>query len=116
MHVPWITIDTPDVCNGTVPLSIVVYIEGSFIKNRIAAKPIYITVQSKICSVITDRLRSATPFAWRVLGMLPALNLFEEESHCDLVECLASPSRAQNQIASCMHETCSRFSGQVLFC
>ena len=48
MHVPWITIDTPDnvrVCNGTLPLSIMVYIDGSFIKNKIAVKPIYITVQ-----------------------------------------------------------------------
>ena len=29
---------------GTVPLAILMYINGSFIKNKIAVKPIYITV------------------------------------------------------------------------
>ena len=39
MQVRWITIDTPDpvrVGDGIVPLPIVVYIDGSFIKDRIA--------------------------------------------------------------------------------
>ena len=70
MHVPWITIDPVTVGDGTVSLPIVVYIDGSFIKNRIAVKSKYITLL---------RLRSLSStlsgksFAWLVLGMLPAL-------------------------------------------
>ena len=32
--------------DGTVPLAIVIYVDGSFIKNKIAVKPIYITVRN----------------------------------------------------------------------
>ena len=70
MHMPWITIDAPDpirVCDGAVPLPIVGYINGSFIKNRITVKPIYIAVCNLSSAV------SSKSFAWLVLGMLPAL-------------------------------------------
>ena len=52
--------------DGTVPLAIVIYVDGSFIKNKIAVKPIYITVRN-LTAV------SGKCLAWRVLGMLPAL-------------------------------------------
>jgi hypothetical protein len=50
---------------GTVPLAIVIYIDGSFIKHSIPVKPIYITVRNLDSSV------SGKAMAWRVLGMLP---------------------------------------------
>ena len=53
--------------DGTVPLAIVIYIDGSFIKNKIAVKPIYITVRNLSSAV------SGKSMAWRILGMLPAL-------------------------------------------
>ena len=36
---------------GTVPLAIVVYIDGSFIKHSIPVKPIYLTVRNLDSSV-----------------------------------------------------------------
>jgi Plavaka transposase len=53
--------------DGTVPLAIVIYIDGSYIKSKIAVKPIYITVRNLSSAV------SGKSMAWRVLGMLPAL-------------------------------------------
>ena len=53
--------------DGTVPLAIVIYIDGSYIKSKIAVKPIYITVRNLTSTV------SGKSMAWRVLGMLPAL-------------------------------------------
>ena len=53
--------------DGTVPLAIVIYIDGSFIKNKIAVKPVYITLRNLSSAV------SGKSLAWRVLGMLPAL-------------------------------------------
>ncbi len=46
-----------------LPLAIVLYIDGSFIKHKIPVKPIYITVRSLISVV------SGKACAWRVLGM-----------------------------------------------
>ena len=43
------------------------YIDGNFIKNKIAVKPIYITVRNLSSAV------SGKSMAWRVLGMLPSL-------------------------------------------
>ncbi len=48
-----------------MPLAIVIYINGSFIKHSILMKPIYITVRNLDSSV------SGKAMAWRVLGMLP---------------------------------------------
>ena len=48
-----------------MPLAIVIYIDGSFIKHSIPVKPIYITVRNLDSSV------SGKAMAWRVLGMLP---------------------------------------------
>ena len=53
---------------GTVPLAIVIYIDGSFIKHSIPVKPIYITVRN------LDSVVSGKAMAWRVLGMLPSFN------------------------------------------
>ena len=62
--------------DGTVPLAIVIYIDGSYnatmlqccyFKSKIAVKPIYITVRNLSSAV------SGKSMAWRVLGMLPAL-------------------------------------------
>jgi hypothetical protein len=50
-----------------VPLAIVIYIDGSYIKSKIAVKPIYITVRNLSSAV------SGKSMAWRVLGLLPAL-------------------------------------------
>ena len=69
--------------DGTVPLAIVIYIDGSFIKNKIAVKPIYITVHNLNSAV------SGKSLAWRVL---PAL---ERKSHYRKVECLACPAPSQ---------------------
>ena len=52
---------------GTVPLAIVVYIDGSFVKHKIPVKPIYITVRN-LSSVVSGKA-----CAWRVLGMMPSL-------------------------------------------
>ena len=56
---------------GTVPLAIVVYIDGrlvgSFIKHKIPVKPIYVTVRN-LNSVVSGKA-----CAWRVLGMMPSL-------------------------------------------
>ena len=48
-----------------MPLAIVIYIDGSFIKHSIPVKPIYKTVRNLDSSV------SGKVMAWRVLGMLP---------------------------------------------
>ena len=52
---------------GTVPLAIVVYIDGSFIKHKIPVKPIYVTVRN-LNSVVSGKA-----CAWRVLCMMPSL-------------------------------------------
>ena len=52
---------------GTVPLAIVVYIDGSFIKHKIPVKPIYVTVRN-LNSVVSGKA-----CAWRVLGMMPSI-------------------------------------------
>ena len=51
---------------GTVPLAIVIYIDGSFIKHSIPVKPIYITVRN------LDSVVSGKAVSWRVLRMLPS--------------------------------------------
>jgi hypothetical protein len=53
--------------DGTVPLAIVLYIDGSFVKHKIPVRPIYITVRN-LNSVVSGKAR-----AWRVLGMMPSL-------------------------------------------
>ena len=53
--------------DGTVPLAIVVYIDGSFVKHKIPVKPIYITLRNLTSAV------SGKAAAWRVLGMMPSL-------------------------------------------
>ena len=50
---------------GAVPLAIVVYIDGSFVKHKIP--PIYVTVRNLNSTV------SGKACAWRVLDMLPSL-------------------------------------------
>jgi hypothetical protein len=50
-----------------VPLAIVVYIDGSFVKHKIPVKPIYVTVCNLNLAV------SGKACAWRVLGMMPSL-------------------------------------------
>ena len=52
---------------GTVPLAIVVYIDGSFVKHKVPVKPIYVTDRN-LNSVVTGKA-----CAWRVLGMMPSL-------------------------------------------
>jgi hypothetical protein len=53
--------------DGTVPLAIVVYIDGSFVKHKIPVKPIYVTVRN-LNSVVSGKA-----CAWRVLGMIPSV-------------------------------------------
>ena len=53
--------------DGTVPLAIVVYIDGSFVRHTIPVKPIYVTLRN-LSSVVSGKTA-----AWRVLGMLPSL-------------------------------------------
>ena len=77
---------------------IVVYIYGSFIKDRIAVKPIYITVRNLRLAV------SCKSFVWRVLGMLPALKKKPTVAQSNALR------PAQTQVASCMYETCNGFS------
>ncbi len=52
---------------GTVPLAIVVYIDGNFVKHKIPVKPIYVNVCSLNMAV------SGKTCGWRVLGMIPSL-------------------------------------------
>ncbi len=52
---------------GTVPLAIVVYIDGSFVKHKIPVKPIYVTAHNLNMAV------SGKACAWRVLGMILSL-------------------------------------------
>jgi len=49
---------------GTVPLAIVLYIDGSFVKHKIPVKPIYVSVRNLNSTV------SGKACAWRVLGMM----------------------------------------------
>ena len=53
--------------DGTVPLAIVVYIDGSFVKLKIPVKPINVTLRN-LSSVVSGKTA-----AWRVLGMMPSL-------------------------------------------
>ncbi len=53
--------------DGTVPLDIVLYIDGSFVKHKIPVRPIYMTVRN-LKSVVSAKAR-----AWRVLGMRPSV-------------------------------------------
>ena len=48
-------------------MTIVWYIDGSFVKHRIPVRPIYITVRN-LNSVVSGKAR-----AWRVLGMMPSV-------------------------------------------
>ena len=58
-------------------LPIVVYINGSFIKNRIAVKPIYITVTvPNLSSAVSGK-----SFVWQVQGMARNATCFEEEAY-----------------------------------
>ena len=68
---------------GPCPLAIVIFIDCSFIKNKIAAKTIYITVHNLNSAV------SGKSLAWGKLGMLPALR---KKNHCRTVKCLARPA------------------------
>ena len=45
MYMCWIPVGRVS-GDGTVSLAIVIYIDGSYMKNKIAVKPIYITVQN----------------------------------------------------------------------
>ncbi len=54
-----------------MPLAIVIYIDGRFIKHSIPVKPIYITVLNLDSSV------SGKAMAWLVLGMLPGFKKSE---------------------------------------
>ena len=45
---PYVLLDVR-VGEGTVPLAIVVYIDGSFVKHKIPVKPFYITVRQSLC-------------------------------------------------------------------
>jgi len=49
---------------GAVPLAIVLYIDGSFVKHKIPVKPIYVSVRNLNSTV------SGKACAWRVLGMM----------------------------------------------
>jgi hypothetical protein len=53
--------------DGTVPLAIVVYIDGSFVKHKIPVKAIYVTLRN-LNSVVSGKAA-----AWRVLGIMPSL-------------------------------------------
>jgi hypothetical protein len=67
-HVPDLTlVSIGRVDEGTVPLAIVVYINGSFVKHKIPVKPIYVTVRNLNSAV------SGKACAWRVLGMMPSI-------------------------------------------
>ena len=84
--------------DGTVPLAIVVYIDGSFIKNKIAAKPIHITVRNLNSAV------SGKSLAWRVLGMLPAL-----KKKTPVGQSNAWRAQRRHTTASYIHESRSGF-------
>ncbi len=79
--------------DSTVPLAIVIYIHGSFIKNKIAVKPIYVTFRNLDYAVVSGMSMAGARYA----------QFSEEEGHCGSVECLARS--APSQVASCMHET-----------
>ncbi len=51
----------------TVPLAIVVYIDGNLVKHKIPVKPIYVTLRN-LSSVVSGKTA-----AWRVLGVMPSL-------------------------------------------
>ncbi len=55
--------------DGTVPLAIVLYIDGSLVKHKIMIPvwPIYMTVRN-LNSVVSGKAH-----AWRVLGMMPSV-------------------------------------------
>ncbi len=55
--------------DGTVPLAIVLYIDGSLVKHKIPVRPIYITVTVRNLNSVV----SGKACAWRILGMMPGL-------------------------------------------
>ena len=58
---PYVLLDVR-VGEGTVPLAIVVYIDGSFVKHKIPVKPIYITVRN-LSSVVSGKACACNPCA-----------------------------------------------------
>ena len=61
----------------TVPLAIVLYIDGSFVKHKIPVWPIYATLRN-LNSVLAGKAR-----AWRVLGMMLGLQMSATLSQSD---------------------------------
>jgi hypothetical protein len=90
--------------DGTVPLAIVMYIDGSFVKHKIPVKPIYIT----ICNLNSRVFGKAC--AWRVLGMIPSL---KKERNPGLDRYVAQRTKAES--SSCMYHTCCGDGEQVWF-
>ena len=82
-----------------MPLAIVIYVDGSFIKNKIAVKPIYITVRNLNSAV------SGKSLAWRVLGMLPALKKKPTVGQSTAWRTLPSDSRLPQRRLR-MHHAC----------
>ena len=80
-------------------------IDGSFIKNRIAVKPIYIAVHNPNLPVAAWCLVTES-FAWLVLAMLHCklfATCFEEEAHRWVVECLVHTVLSQIASSSSVH-------------
>ena len=76
-----------------MPLAIVIYIDGSFVKHSIPVKPIYITVRNLDSSV------SGKAMAWRVLGMLPSFKKSATPDQSD-------DWRRQRRLDTSMHHAC----------
>ncbi len=67
-YVPHLTlISIGRVGEGTVPLAIVVHIDGSFVKHKIPVKPIYVTFSNLNSAV------SGKACALQMLGMMPSI-------------------------------------------
>ncbi len=83
-----------------MPLAIVIYIDGSFIKHSIPVKPMYITV-----TVLNlDSSVSGKAMAWIVLGMLPGFKKSATPNESD--EWQWQRRLAMHHACNAMHKTC----------
>ena len=69
----WLTYVCCRVGDGTVPLAIVIYIDCSYIKSKIAVKPVYITVRNLSLAVSGKSRETEVPrqIVWILLSLGP---------------------------------------------
>ncbi len=91
---------------GTVPMAIVVYIDGSFMKHKIPVKPIYVTVW--------QYLQPQHGGVRQSLRLEGAGHDIQPEKKCNPCSDGFMAEGLQAQATSCMYSSCCRDGDQVL--